>query len=247
VFTVGATDENDQAATFSTSSPGLDVAAPGVDIIGAVPLARDATGYQDGLAGTSFSSPIVAAAAAWVWTLRPTLTVTQLADILRRSARDIGAPGFDEESGWGVVDIPAALVAAPGPSDPSEPNDDIQQVKPGKLFGLGEPSLTTPAKPSIRIAASLDASEDPRDIYRIWVPAGKTVRASVTTTEGIAAARIWGPQTVRVEERAPARARDLKGLSIRAGKSGFAAYVEVLLSGRSTHAMYTLKVAAAKR
>jgi subtilisin family serine protease len=247
VFTVGATDENDQAASFSTSSPGLDVAAPGVDIIGAVPLARDATGYQDGLAGTSFSSPIVAAVAAWVWTLRPTLTVSQLADILRHSARDIGAPGFDEESGWGVVDIPAALAAVPGASDPSEPNDDIQQVKPGKLFGLGEPPLTTPAKPSIRIAANLDEAEDPRDLYRIWVPARRTAHVSVTTTEGNAVARIWGPQTVRIDERAQTRKRDLKGPSLRAGKNGFAAYVEVLPSGRSTHVTYTLSVVAAKR
>ena len=65
--------------------------------------------------------------AAWVWTMWPTLTASQLADILRHSARDIGAPGFDEMSGWGIVDIPAALAATPGAIDPSEPNDDIQR------------------------------------------------------------------------------------------------------------------------
>ena len=247
VFTVGATDENDKALAFSTSSPGVDVAAPGIDIIGAVPLARDATGFQDGLAGTSFSSPIVAAVAAWVWTMRPTLTASQLADILRHSARDIGAPGFDEMSGWGIVDIPAALAATPGAIDPSEPNDDIQQVKPGKLFGLGLPPLTSAAKPSIRIAAGLDSSEDPRDLYRIWVPAAKTVRVSVTATDGTAAARIWGPRpsASRSETRrgsATSRAR----ASVPAS-SGFFAYVEVVLTGRSADAAYTLSVKASKR
>jgi subtilisin family serine protease len=246
VFTVGATDEKDQVASFSTSSPGVDVSAPGVDIVGAVPLSRNATGYQDGLAGTSFSSPIVSAAAAWVWTLRPTLKAAQLADILRATARDIGPPGFDTASGFGIVDIPAALAAPPGPIDPSEPNDDIDQVKPGKLFELGQPPLTTPAKPSIRIAAELDSSEDPRDLYRIWVPASKTVRVSVTA-DGKAAARIWGPQTVRVNEGVQARRRDLKGPNVRAGKTGFLAYVEVLLTGRSGDAKYTLSVTAAKR
>jgi subtilisin family serine protease len=246
VFTVGATDEKDQIASFSTSSPAVDVSAPGVDILGAVPLSRNATGYQERNSGTSFSSPIVAAAAAWVWTLRPTLTATQLADILRATARDIDPPGFDTASGFGIVDIPAALIAPAGPIDPNEPNDDIDQVKPGKLFELGQPPLTTPAKPSIRIAAELDASEDPRDLYRIWVPPEKTVRVSVTAG-GKAAARIWGPQTVRVNEAVQARRRDLKGPSVRAGKKGFVAYVEVLLTGRSSDAKYTLSVTAAKR
>src|SRR5205085_260033 len=91
---------------------------PGLDIVGAVPLSADPTGYEDGLGGTSFSAPIVAAAAAWLWTVRPALTVTQLGDVLRRSARDIGAPGFDSSSGWGLLDIPAALAVPAGPTQP---------------------------------------------------------------------------------------------------------------------------------
>ena len=113
VLTVAATDENDAAADFSTVSPTNDLAAPGTDIIGAVSLAFDPTGFstQD---GTSFSAPIVAAAAAWVWTVRPTLDATQLFQLLRSTARDVGPPGFDPETGYGIVDIPAAL-AAPAP------------------------------------------------------------------------------------------------------------------------------------
>jgi subtilisin family serine protease len=245
VFTVGATDEHDLPTAFSTTSPGLDVAAPGVDILGAVPLSRNATGYQDSFAGTSFSAPIAAAAAAWVWTARPTLTASQLAQVLRTSARDVSTPGFDTATGWGIVDVAAALAAPVPENDPGEPNDDVDQVKPGKLFALGQAALTTAAKPSIRIAGTLDAAEDPRDVYRIWVPAGKTVRVSVAG--GDAAARIWGPQTTSLDEGVRARRRDLKGTSLRAGKTGLAAYVEVLLTGRSTSAGYTLAVKAATR
>jgi subtilisin family serine protease len=246
VFTVGATDQNDQAASFSTASSGVDIAAPGIEIVGAVPLTRNPTGYQTGLAGTSFSAPIVAAVAAWVWTARPELTASQLADVLRLSARDIGPPGFDTASGWGIVDVARALTTPAPPSDASEPNDDVEQVKPGRLFQLGQPTLTSPTKPSSRIAASLDTADDPRDLYRIWVPANRTVRATVAA-EGKAAARIWGPQTSTVSEGVKARRRDLKGTSITAGKKGLAAYVEVLLTGRSTSARYTLSVTAAKR
>ena len=245
VFTVSATDESDQVTSFSTAALSVDVAAPGVDIVGAVPLTRNPSGYQSGLAGTSFAAPIVAAAAAWIWTARPTLTVTQLADVLRQSARDIGAPGFDSSAGWGIIDIPAALAAPAPASDPGEPNDDIAQVKPGQLFALGQPPLTSPAKASIRVTGSLDQSEDPRDIYRIWVPANKVVRVSVSAG-GTAAARIWGPLTVAVNEGILARRRDLKGGTVRAGKKGFSAYVEVLLTGRSANARYVLSVTAAK-
>ena len=246
VFTVAATDETDQVAPFSTVAPSVDLAAPGTDIVGAVPLSYNSTGYTEHLRGTSFSAPIVAAAAAWIWTLRPTLTVTQLGDVLRRSARDIGVPGFDTSSGWGILDIPAALAAPEPPIDPGEPNDNIDQVKPRRLFDTGEPALTSPAAASMHIAGSLDQSEDPRDIYRIWVPANKVVRVSVSAG-GAAAARIWGPQTASVNEGVRARRRDLKGTSVRAGKTGFAAYAEVLLTGRSTSTAYVLGVTAAKR
>jgi subtilisin family serine protease len=245
VFTVAATDRADVVAPFSTTGADVDIAAPGVAITGAVPLTRDASGYETD-SGTSFASPMVAAAAAWVWTMRPTLTVSQVADVLRGSARDIGPPGFDNASGWGIVDIPGALVKEAPATDPSEPNDDIEQVKPGRLFQAGEAPLTTPARPTIRVAGSVDASEDPRDVYRIWVPAKKIVRVSVSAG-GRAAARIWGPQTVAVNEGVAARRRDLRGTSIRAPKKGLEAYVEVLLTGRSSTAVYTLAVTASKR
>jgi subtilisin family serine protease len=246
VFTVAATDENDAVTSFSTLSPATDVAAPGIDMTGAVPLTRNPSGYQSGLAGTSFSAPIVTAAAAWIWTLRPTLTVSQLAGVLREGARDIGPPGFDNASGWGLLNIPSSLAAPTPPADPGEPNDDIEQVKPGQLFELGEPPLTTTTAPSTRVAATLGASEDPRDLYRVWVPAHKTVHITVSSG-GRAVGRIWGPNTVSVNEGLAARRRDLRGQSISAAKKGFVAFVEVLLTGRSTDASYVLNVKAAKR
>ncbi len=93
------------------------------------------------------------------------------------------------------MNIPAALAATALPPDPDEPNDDVDQIKPGALFPDGRPLLTTPARPSIRISGRIDQSEDPRDLYRIWVPAHRVVRATVSAG-GDAATRIWGPRTV---------------------------------------------------
>jgi subtilisin family serine protease len=245
VFTVAASDQSNAVAAFSTLSPETDITAPGVGITDAVPLSHDPSGYDSGN-GTSFAAPIVTAAAAWIWTLRPTLTSGQLAGVLREGATDIGAPGFDNASGWGLLNIPAALAAPAPPIDPDEPNDDIAQVRPLQLFQLGEPALTTKAKPSSHIAATLDQAEDPRDVYRIWVPARKTVRVKVSAG-GRAAARIWGPKTLSVSETLQARRRDLRGPSITAGKQGENAYVEVLLTGTSADASYVLNVTASKR
>ena len=246
VLTVGATDSNDAVAPFSTLSPALDLAAPGAGLVGAVPLSRNPSGYESGLEGTSFAAALVSASAAWVWTLRPTLGVTQVFDLLRQSARDVGPPGFDTGSGFGIVSIPNALAAAPPAIDPSEPNDDMDQVRPGALFPDGEPLLTTPSKPSTRVAGRIDENEDPRDVYRIWVPAHRVVRTTVAAG-GDAAARIWGPRTASVGEAILSRRRDLKGPLIRGTDKGFVAYVEVLPTGRATAASYVLSVRAAKR
>jgi hypothetical protein len=246
VLTVGATDQNDAPAPFSTLAATLDVAAPGVGMIGAVPLSHDPNGYSSGLDGTSFSSALVSAAAAWVWTLRPTLDMTQMFDLLRRTARDVGTPGFDNATGFGIVSIPNALTAAPFGPDPSEPNDDVDQIRPGALFADGRPALTTSSKPSTRIAARIDESEDPRDLYRIWVPAHRVVRATVTAG-GDAAVRIWGPRTASVGEGILSRRRDLRGPLIRGTNKGFVAYVEVLLTGRAPTASYVLSVTASRR
>jgi hypothetical protein len=245
VLAVGATDENDAVAPFSTVGPWVDVAAPGTDIVGAVPTWRNPTGF-DTQSGTSFSAPIVAAAAAWIWTARPTLTAEQVSDLLRTTARDVPPAGFDGGTGWGIIDIPVALAAATPANDPDEPNDDIRQVKPGMLFSLGEPPLTSPTQPSTRIAGTLDQGDDMRDLYRIWVPAKKYVHVSAASG-GNAAARIWGPKTVAVREGVAARRRDLKGPRMYGGKTGSAAYVEVLLTGRSGTARYTLSVTASKK
>jgi subtilisin family serine protease len=246
VLTVGASDQNDAVAPFSTLSAAIDVAAPGVAMVAAVPVSHDPSGYSMDLSGTSFAAPLVSAAAAWVWTLRPTLDVTQIFELMRLTARDIGAPGFDSGSGYGIVSIPSALVAAAPAPDPWEPNDNIDQVRPGGLFPDGRPLLTTATKPSTRIAGRLDNAEDPRDFYRVWVPAHHVVRATVSAG-GAAATRIWGPRTAGVDEGIASRRRDLKGPLIRGANKAAVAYVEVLLTGRAPTASYVLSVTASKR
>ena len=87
VLTAGAIDQSGQPTFFTSGSQYVDLAAPGWDIQVAVPVAyRPAETDYDSFSGTSFASPIVAGATAWVWTARPTLDITQLFEVMRLSA-----------------------------------------------------------------------------------------------------------------------------------------------------------------
>ncbi len=179
VTTVAATDRSGAVAPFSSRSRFVDLAAPGDDIIVASALGQD----WRPASGTSFSSPMVAAAAAWVWTARPELTAGQVAEVLRRSATDISPAGRDQGSGFGMLNVAAAL-ALPAPiRDPFEPNDDIDQVDPnGDRYASKQPALSTVAKRSARIAGRIDRYEDPRDVFRVWLPAASRVTATLTAS-----------------------------------------------------------------
>lgn len=252
VLTVAASDRADRAASFSSSSSGVDLAAPGVEIEAAVPLAFNANGYEQ-LDGTSFSAPIVSGATAWVWTARPELKNTQVFDVMRWSARDVGVPGFDEDTGFGILDIPAAL-SLPAPAvDPQEPNDDVYLVRPGGLFRAGTPPLTSPTRGSAKITARLDFTEDPEDVYRVWVPAHRTVTLSVRGSDNVDL-EAWRASTSSVTEKGAALRRDLAGRSAKkgtapdqvsvanAGKRGAYYYANVFPAATVGSATYTLSV-----
>ena len=207
VLTVAATDDHDTASSFSNRSAAVDLAAPGEDIPVAVPTWLDRSGYNAG-DGTSFSAPLVSGAAAWVWTRRPELDVTQLFDLMRWSAKDIDVPGFDEATGWGLLDVPAALTHSAPPVDPDEPNDDVDQVVPGRLFRNADPPLTAPGRGRATVTARLDVTEDPEDVYRIWIPAQRRVAIRVTVSAD-ADIELWNATTPSVLVTGAARRKHL--------------------------------------
>jgi subtilisin family serine protease len=242
VLTVGATREDGRVAVFSSLSPAVDLAAPGVHIPVAEPKAQDESGYLL-VSGTSFSSPMVAGAAAWVWTTRPDLDNTQLFELMRRSATDIAEPGFDHASGYGLLNIPNALSFKTPARDPQEPNEKPSQIEPHALFPTGTPPLTSPGHATGFVAAHVDRSEDPLDLYRVWAPAGSTLRAKAS---GAVALRIL--RRALLVNRVPALAVAKRGVAAyrNAGQRGVYVYVEVRPAGARV-ADYTVRFTAARR
>jgi hypothetical protein len=178
VLTVGAMQPDGSVAPWSSRSRFVDLAAPGVQIVVATVDPTGATGWapED---GTSFAAPLVSASAAWIWTVRPTLDAGQVAQILRNSATDIAPPGRDPSSGYGLLDLPAALSAPTPLRDPGEPNDDANQVVPGRDEYHNTHALLQRNATSTRISATVDRFEDARDVYRVFVAKGKKLTARV--------------------------------------------------------------------
>jgi hypothetical protein len=251
VLTVGATNSADKPASFSSSSAAVDLAAPGVGITTAVPLSYDSTGYRlhD---GTSFAAPIVSGAAAWVWTARGDLDNTQVFDLLRFSARDVWTPGFDLYTGFGILDVASALAREAPPRDAQEPDDDVRLVNPGGLFALGTPALTSRTKAKGSLRATLDVTEDPVDVYRVWVPAGRTVTVNARSVRGMRV-RVWKPATRTVTESGAAAKRDLAASGTRpvsvlnSSKRGAYYYADVRLTRGVSNGTYSLSVATSAR
>ena len=107
VIGVVATTSDDQKAAFSSYGNWVDVSAPGQGIL--TTTVGGGYGYVD---GTSFSSPYTAGVASLVLSVNPTLTNDQVREILRQTAVDLGAPGFDPSFGYGRINAEAAVLAA---------------------------------------------------------------------------------------------------------------------------------------
>jgi subtilisin family serine protease len=246
VLTIGALDQGNAPAFFSSGSQHVDLAAPGVNIPVAIPLTYHPPSFYDlYFSGTSFASPLVAGAAAWVWTARPTLDLSQLFEVMRGSAQDVSSPGYDAFSGFGRLDIPGALAVAPPSKDPQEPNEDISHVKPNGLFRRAATPLTSVGRKSGAVTARLDPGEDPRDVYRVWIPGRRAASVALQPSGSDVDLGAWAPRTRSVLEGGTARKRDFRGLSERTGtkrerlrvknsvKKGAYFYVEVSVGAGS--------------
>ena len=252
VLTVGSTNQADLPSQFSSTSLAVDLAAPGELIPWQHPSNPAIYGTAN---GTSFSAPQVAAATAWVWTARNTLEKTQIYDLMRLSARDVAPAGPDARTGHGVLDIPAALTRAAPPIDPLEPNDDIDHVRARGIFQAAARPLTMPGRRRATYTARLHASEDPHDVYRVWVPARREVSMTIRPNANVDAA-VWAPSTRNVLERGAARQRDLVTSGTRPGgrpeilrienrtPDGYYAYLDAYTARGVRSASYSLGIIA---
>jgi subtilisin family serine protease len=107
VISVAAVDSNNRRASFSQYNAQVELAAPGVGIYSSVPWSP----FFESWNGTSMATPHVAGAAALALSARPSLPVADLRNLLRNTAVDVAAAGWDSGTGYGLVNVKAAVAA----------------------------------------------------------------------------------------------------------------------------------------
>jgi subtilisin family serine protease len=252
VLGVGALAPDGSTPAFSNRDRRhVDVAAPGTEILSTYPHALStsacapagftpcaASAARRNPRGTSFASPLVAAAAAVLLGERGRLGLAQLhssqvAATLRRSAIDVGARGRDARSGEGRLDVAGAVAASASelpPRDRYEANDDAGR----RAFPLRGRRV---------VEATLDRWDDMRDVYRVRLRRGQRLHLALDgPAGGQSNLYLWRPGTRAVAGGAARRANRLAAatrpgsrerLGFRARRAG-AHYVEVrLVAGRS--------------
>jgi hypothetical protein len=107
MISVSATDSNDVKTSWSTYGPFVDVSAPGAGI-----WTTTRGGGYSAVSGTSFSSPATAGTVTLMMAANPKLGPVDLGNLLRSTAVDLGAFGWDQYYGYGRVNTFAAVQAA---------------------------------------------------------------------------------------------------------------------------------------
>jgi len=152
VLAVGAEDSLGGLANFSSRGPTADgrikpdFTAPGVDIC--VVTGR---GHVSRLNGTSFATPLLAASAALVKQLHPTMTPMDLRAAFRRWGANRLAP--DSLRGWGRPDVTAAATFPVGVMPIAPVTGPLSSVTPTFTWNVGTvPPAASPVTYQLRIA-----------------------------------------------------------------------------------------------
>jgi subtilisin family serine protease len=254
VLGVSAITDTGAVPTFSNRDRIYnDIAAPGLKILSILPrplTARYPSCAEQGYSscgpdeyreaeGTSFAAPQVAAAAAVLLGLHPTLRPEQVTRALQSTAVDLSeatgcaacGDGRDAYSGWGRLDVAGAIAAlakhVPA-RDFYEANDDVGETRAYTVYGSNR-----------RLQAEVDFWDDQDDVYAIRLERNQPVYVGLTgAVDGVdLSLALWLPQTSSIENvadsrfrvRTSARTGSRQYLSYRAPLTG-TYYVQVRMS-----------------
>jgi len=143
VIVVGATDQNDNKASFSNYGIYVDLSAPGVSVF---TMSNSGDAGYGGASGTSFSCPLTAGLVALIWSANPDLTPDEVESILKLGCEDIGATGIDNIHGYGRINVLNSLLLSAVGLDFNYPN--------------GLPPLINPAGgTTVRVEVLADSAE----------------------------------------------------------------------------------------
>jgi subtilisin family serine protease len=273
VLGVSAVNRDGTVPNFSNRDPIYnDLAAPGEAIFSTLPRALTSTaarvacalpGYSDcgplefrRGEGTSFAAPQVAAAAAVLIAEDPLLQPEQVSALLEGSSFDASPargckrcwPGRDYLTGWGVLDVAAAVESLNSPlpdADFREPNDEAGARAPHVWGRKGQ-----------KLSATINYWDDQTDLYQVHLRRGQRIRATLRGPQDLEMSLfLWKPGTRRVEgfardERrlaAKATVGELRRIRYRARTNGwYYLQVKITAAGSGTYRLRYFKRAPSR-
>jgi subtilisin family serine protease len=109
VLTVGATDQKDKVAKFSTHKPYVGISAPGVTVVSTYFDPETGKHSYAALSGTSMATPFVSGLAALLFSKHATWTPDEVRTRITSTADDLGLSGRDDYYGAGRINAARAL------------------------------------------------------------------------------------------------------------------------------------------
>ncbi len=108
VIAVGSVDNRNKLSSFSDFGKQQELVAPGESIYSTF-LGNSYT-Y---MSGTSMAAPQVSALASLILSMNPSLTGSEVREILHKTADDLGGEGWDEFYGYGKINVSRAVYETP--------------------------------------------------------------------------------------------------------------------------------------
>ncbi|MBF5081490.1 cell wall-binding repeat-containing protein [Quadrisphaera sp. INWT6] len=189
LITVGASTSDDGVASFSNRGGCVDLLAPGAGVVVASSASDTAAVVAD---GTSFSSPLVAGAAAVLLGANPALTPAQVAAALQGSASHVARPvsGTTDRLVRATAALPGAALATGGAAGSAGSSGSSGSVAGAALVVVGDQASVSDAtaaalaggRPAARVSgddryatsAAVSASAFPGGAEHVYLAVGAT-------------------------------------------------------------------------